>query len=169
MKNVLPLTGQSESEGRHQLQLTSYQSPERLEQVLSRPPDDERTNIQKLVQPDAMQVFIRLHQISTHCLQCKSHVNTIHSLNRDGFLSHTGCFGKLWHKMGERNINSSGESSSGTLHWGRREHYCLKASLHKRTAGLSVCLPACLSEAGELEVNKAESKIFIKDEFSFWE
>lgn len=85
MKIVLPLTGQSESEGRHQLQLTSYQSPEHLEQVLSRPPDDGRTNIQKLVQADAMLVFIRSHQISTHCLQCKSHINTIHSLKRDGF------------------------------------------------------------------------------------
>lgn len=95
MKNVLPLTGQSESEGRHQLQLTSYQSPEHLEQVLSRPPDDRRTNIEKLVQPDAMQVFIRSHQISTHGLQCKSHINTIHSLKRDGFLSPPGSFGKL--------------------------------------------------------------------------
>lgn len=44
---VLPLTGQSGSEGRHQLQLASYQNLERLEQILSLLPEDGQTNIGK--------------------------------------------------------------------------------------------------------------------------
>lgn len=41
---VLPLTGQSESVGKRRLQLASYQSLEHLEQILSRPPEDEEIN-----------------------------------------------------------------------------------------------------------------------------
>lgn len=41
---ILPLTGRSESVGKRQLQLASYQSLEHLEQILSRPPEDEEIN-----------------------------------------------------------------------------------------------------------------------------
>lgn len=43
----LPLIGQSESAGRHQLQLASCQSLEHLEQILFLPPGDRKTNTAK--------------------------------------------------------------------------------------------------------------------------
>lgn len=41
---LLPLTGQSKSVGRRQLQQVSYQSLEHLERILSRPPNGGETN-----------------------------------------------------------------------------------------------------------------------------
>lgn len=55
---LLPLTGQSESVGRRQLQLVSCQNLEHSEQILSRPPEEEEEeeDSKALLQLDQTQV-----------------------------------------------------------------------------------------------------------------